>query len=111
MNRRTPIGTELETQGIPAYESVKSEYIKYLKLKGLNPRYMHDLTRDLPKLIGSPISDPQEITQLIEENKYRGALIRNYITFLITTGHISKEIGERFKAVIPRRKVGVDNFS
>ena len=76
----------------------------------MNPRYIHDLTRDLPHLITSPISSPQEIVGLIERNKYFGALIRNYLNFLIENQYISKEAGETFKSVIPKRRVGTDNF-
>jgi intergrase/recombinase len=112
-NRRTPAGTDPKSLGkhsIPRYEEVKSEYLRYLKVKGLNARYIHDLTRDLPRLITSPITDPQEIVELIEKNKYRGALIRNYLNFLFKNQYITKESAEMFKGVIPKRKVGTDNF-
>ena len=113
MNRRTPIGTDLESVEnslVPSYSSVKSEYLRYIKLKGLNKRYIRDLTRDLPKLINVTIQKPQEILSIIQDNKYRGALIRNYINFLIDNQYISQEVGQRFKSVIPRRKIGADTY-
>ena len=113
LNRRTPIGTDLESvvnSQLPAYATFKKEYERYIKLKGLNQRYMHDLTRNLPHLITSPVSSPQELINIIGENKYSGALIRNYINFLESNQYIHQEVARKFKAVIPRRKTGVDNY-
>ncbi len=95
---------------IVPFESVKAQFLRYVKVRGLNKYYVSDLMRYLPKLISSQIETPDELMSVLESNKYRGPMVRNYINFLVNSDILSESAAKRFKSVIPKRRSGADNY-